>query len=97
MTFAVSHDVTKETDNRLTTAFTWKRNRLVNEMACHVLYDKCRKPQSVATVTDVKSRPRSRGRPVPLETVELVKLASRKLRINAKETMRIAEKLYTKG
>lgn len=28
---------------------------------------------------------------------ELEKLASRKLRINAKETMRIAEKLYTSG
>jgi DNA topoisomerase IA len=28
---------------------------------------------------------------------ELEKLASRKLRINAKETMQIAEKLYTRG
>lgn len=28
---------------------------------------------------------------------ELEKLASRKLKINAKETMRIAEKLYTQG
>ena len=28
---------------------------------------------------------------------ELEKLASRKLRINAKETMKIAEKLYTQG
>lgn len=32
----------------------------------------------------------------PLEQ-ELEKLASRKLRINAKETMKIAEKLYTQG
>lgn len=30
-------------------------------------------------------------------TQELEKLASRKLKINAKETMRIAEKLYTQG
>ncbi len=30
-------------------------------------------------------------------TQELEKLASRKLRISAKETMRIAEKLYTQG
>lgn len=28
---------------------------------------------------------------------ELEKLGSRKLRINAKETMKIAEKLYTQG
>ena len=33
----------------------------------------------------------------PTHTQELEKQASRKLRINAKETMRIAEKLYTQG
>lgn len=32
-----------------------------------------------------------------LLTQELEKLASRKLKINAKETMKIAEKLYTQG
>lgn len=32
-----------------------------------------------------------------LPTQELEKLASRKLKINAKETMKIAEKLYTQG
>ena len=32
-----------------------------------------------------------------MDTVELEKLASRKLRISAKETMKIAEKLYTSG
>lgn len=36
--------------------------------------------------------------PLPLsDQQELEKLASRKLRINAKETMKIAEKLYTQG
>ena len=32
-----------------------------------------------------------------MDTVELEKLSSRKLRISAKETMRVAEKLYTQG
>lgn len=35
--------------------------------------------------------------PPLLLTQELEKLASRKLKINAKETMKIAEKLYTQG
>ncbi|KAK2111038.1 DNA topoisomerase 3-alpha [Saguinus oedipus] len=51
----------------------------------------------MATVVEVRSKPKSKWRPQALDTVELEKLASRKLRINAKETMRIAEKLYTQG
>ncbi|KAJ8319013.1 hypothetical protein KUTeg_004104 [Tegillarca granosa] len=51
----------------------------------------------IAKVLDVKSKSKSKWRPQPLDTVELEKLASRKLKINAKETMKIAEKLYTQG
>ncbi len=32
-----------------------------------------------------------------MDTVEMEKLASRKLRIGAKQTMQLAESLYTKG
>uniref|UniRef100_A0A3Q3FX97 DNA topoisomerase n=1 Tax=Labrus bergylta TaxID=56723 RepID=A0A3Q3FX97_9LABR len=76
--------------------FTWKRNRLFHHTACLVLYQICME-DPMATVTSVTSKPKSKWRPVPLDTVELEKLASRKLRINAKETMKIAEKLYTQG
>ncbi|NXV02190.1 TOP3A topoisomerase, partial [Cettia cetti] len=76
--------------------FNWKRNRLFNHTACLVLYQMCME-DPVATVVDVVSKPKSKWRPLPLDTVELEKLASRKLKINAKETMTIAEKLYTKG
>lgn len=76
--------------------FTWKRNRLFDYLACLVLYEHCLQ-DPVAYVTDVKSRPKSKWRPQPLDTVELEKLSSRKLKINAKETMGIAEKLYTQG
>ncbi|NXM23962.1 TOP3A topoisomerase, partial [Oxyruncus cristatus] len=77
-------------------AFNWKRNRLFNHTACLVLYQMCME-DPVATVVEVASKPKSKWRPLPLDTVELEKLASRKLKINAKETMTIAEKLYTKG
>ncbi|NXV15399.1 TOP3A topoisomerase, partial [Cepphus grylle] len=76
--------------------FNWKRNRLFNHTACLVLYQMCME-DPVATVVEVGSKPKSKWRPLPLDTVELEKLASRKLKINAKETMRIAEKLYTQG
>ncbi|XP_019397469.1 PREDICTED: DNA topoisomerase 3-alpha [Crocodylus porosus] len=76
--------------------FSWKRNRLFNHTACLVLYQMCME-DPVATVVTIDSKPKSKWRPLPLDTVELEKLASRKLKINAKETMRMAEKLYTQG
>lgn len=79
-----------------TVEFSWKRNRLFSHTACLVLYQICME-NPMATVTSVTSKPKSKWRPLPLDTVELEKLASRKLRINAKETMKIAEKLYTQG
>ncbi|XP_023945939.1 DNA topoisomerase 3-alpha [Bicyclus anynana] len=84
------------TMNNLSVDFAWNRIRLFDHDACQVLHDVClESPQ--ARVTDVKTKPKSKWRPLPLDTVELEKLASRKLKINAKETMRIAEKLYTQG
>ncbi|KAL4241091.1 DNA topoisomerase 3-alpha [Mactra antiquata] len=76
--------------------FSWKRNRLFDYMACFVLYTHCLEAP-LAKVIDTKGKSKSKWRPVALDTVELEKLASRKLRISAKETMKIAEKLYTNG
>lgn len=76
--------------------FRWKRNRSFDFHACQVLFDLCIE-NPVATVIDVKSKNKSKWRPQALDTVELEKNASRKLKINAKETMKIAEKLYTQG
>ncbi|XP_028178062.1 DNA topoisomerase 3-alpha [Ostrinia furnacalis] len=84
------------TMNNLSVDFAWDRIRLFDRDACQVLHDIClENPQ--AKVCDVKTKPKSKWRPLPLDTVELEKLASRKLKINAKETMRLAEKLYTQG
>ncbi|XP_075035334.1 DNA topoisomerase 3-alpha isoform X2 [Mixophyes fleayi] len=79
-----------------TVEFSWKRNRLFNHTACLVLYQICMEDPT-ATVVQVGSKPKSKWRPVALDTVELEKLVSRKLKIGAKETMKIAEKLYTQG
>ncbi|XP_041978680.1 DNA topoisomerase 3-alpha [Aricia agestis] len=84
------------TMNNLSVDFAWDRVRLFDQQACQVLHDICTE-NPTATVTNVKTKPKSKWRPLPLDTVELEKLASRKLKINAKETMKLAEKLYTQG
>ncbi|GAB1611339.1 DNA topoisomerase 3-alpha-like, partial [Argonauta hians] len=76
--------------------FTWQRKHLFDYLVCLVFYEHCLESPT-AEVSDVKSKQKSKWRPQPLDTVELEKLASRKLRIGAKETMKIAEKLYTQG
>jgi len=45
----------------------------------------------------VETRPKSKWRPSPLNTIELQKLASRKLHMSSSRVMEIAEKLYNKG
>ncbi|XP_034948825.1 DNA topoisomerase 3-alpha isoform X2 [Chelonus insularis] len=76
--------------------FRWARGRLFEKLPCEIFLDICReKPE--ATVESVNSRPKSKWRPLPLDTIELEKQGSKKLRLNAKETMKIAEKLYTQG
>lgn len=50
-----------------------------------------------AHVINVAQKPKNKWRPQALDTIELEKLGSRKLKISAKETMTVAEKLYTQG
>ncbi|XP_030764441.1 DNA topoisomerase 3-alpha [Sitophilus oryzae] len=80
----------------LTTEFLWKRNRLFDKNACGAILDHC-KETPLATVESVDSKPKSKWRPLPLDTVEMEKTISKKLKINAKDTMKIAERLYTQG
>ncbi|KAJ9580304.1 hypothetical protein L9F63_004020 [Diploptera punctata] len=80
----------------LTVEFRWKRVHLFDQLYCDILFNKCVE-EPLARVESVKSKPKSKWRPLPLDTVEMEKLGSRKLKMNAKEMMRIAEKLYTQG
>lgn len=48
-------------------------------------------------ITSIDARVKSKFRPQPMDTVSLEKLASRKLRMTAKEALTHAEKLYTEG
>uniref|UniRef100_A0A914C8T8 DNA topoisomerase n=1 Tax=Acrobeloides nanus TaxID=290746 RepID=A0A914C8T8_9BILA len=76
--------------------FTWARSRLFNENAVEIFRDLCLEA-GIATVIGMVKKPKSKWRPLAMDTVELEKLAVRKLRMSAKTAMSIAEKLYGKG
>jgi len=88
--------VLHQPDEECKVEFSWQRNRLFDPEAAQVYKDICDENPK-AKVENVKSKPKSKWRPLPMDTVELEKLSSRKLKISAKETMKIAEKLYTSG
>ncbi|XP_076641227.1 topoisomerase 3-alpha isoform X2 [Halictus rubicundus] len=82
--------------DEISVEFRWVRGKLFEKLPCEVLLEMCLE-QPNATVEKVISKPKSKWRPLPLDTVELEKQGSRKLHLSAKETMKIAEKLYTQG
>ncbi|XP_029713941.2 DNA topoisomerase 3-alpha [Aedes albopictus] len=84
------------TIEELTVEFNWARNRLFDKQCCEAYLMLCQS-EPLVKIVSVTNKPKSKWRPTPLDTVELEKLGSRKLRINAKQTMTIAEKLYTQG
>jgi DNA topoisomerase III len=82
--------------NPVNVNFQWARDRLFDHFCALVIYERlCRNP--TATVQSVRGRPTRKWRPFPLTTVELQKLASRKLKISSQRVMQIAEKIYQKG
>lgn len=82
--------------NDLTVEYNWARNRLFDKACCEAILMLC-KAENQAIITNVQQKPKNKWRPQPMDTIELEKTGSRKLRMSAKEIMTIAEKLYTKG
>ena len=72
------------------TEFNWKRVRLFDQGAVQLYKDICDENPK-AKVEQVQKKPKSKWRPLPMDTVELEKLASRKLKISAKDTMKIGQ------
>lgn len=82
--------------DKLTVEFHWARHRLFDKACVEALLMMCRAdPQ--ALITDIQKKTKNKWRPVAMDTVELEKTGSRKLKLSAKTIMTIAEKLYTQG
>ena len=84
----------KEGENMVT--FNWERNRIFDKVICFTLLEKTLE-EKTCKVISVSKKEKKKYRPFPLNTVEMTKLISRKLHINSKEAMDIAEKLYRDG
>lgn len=61
--FSVTHKI-----DSLEVEFLWKRGRLFDELSCKVLHERCL-DRPLATVENVETKPKSKWRPVPLDTV----------------------------
>ncbi|KAI9576520.1 hypothetical protein GQX74_009577 [Glossina fuscipes] len=80
----------------LAVEFHWDRNRLFDKQACEDYYLIVLSKRK-AIVESVTVKRKSKWRHIPVDTAELEKLGSRKLKLSAKDIMTIAETLYTKG
>eukprot|EP01071_Lankesteria_metandrocarpae_P009818 Lankesteria_metandrocarpae@DN5251_c0_g1_i4.p2 len=77
--------------------FHWDRNRLFHRTIAMAILEMCVEGLDDAVVTDVNGSRKSKRSPFPLSTVEMIKLASRKLRMTSAKAMEVAEKLYQQG
>lgn len=82
--------------NNLTVDYNWNRHRLFDRDSCEAFLMICQS-NPLAKVINVAQKPKNKWRPQAMDTIELEKLGSRKLKMSAKETMTIAEKLYSNG
>ncbi|CAI4047833.1 hypothetical protein SUVZ_12G2720 [Saccharomyces uvarum] len=90
--------VVENKDSGGVTTFQWDRGHLFDRLSVLTFYETCIETAgNVAKVVDLRSKPTSKYRPLPLTTVELQKNCARYLRLNAKQSLDAAEKLYQKG
>ena len=90
-----SAQLTIKKDNR-TIPLTWSRGRIF-DLEIYSLFQKQIQPLTSVEVISIKETNGARTRPLPLNTVEMLKIASRSLGMGPKETMVFAERLYLKG
>ncbi|PAV79874.1 hypothetical protein WR25_22319 [Diploscapter pachys] len=88
--------VLAHTKDKVKAEFLWDRTHLFDKDVVTVILEDCREA-AVATVEEVTNKPKTKYRPVALDTVEFEKLAVRKLKMSAKAAMATAEKLYSQG
>lgn len=88
-------------NNIVLVEFNWTKERLYDKLLATQLMTKLqniyKQEKDALKITEVKAKIKIRKRPFPLNTVEMQKLASRKLKMQSHRTMTIAEKLYNMG
>jgi DNA topoisomerase-3 len=75
----------------------WEAGRSFNKSKTEGLTQKAFEESPVVTVTSVVTKDKKQGRPVPLNTVALLKAASKALGIGPHAALQSAERLYLSG
>ncbi|XP_062517426.1 DNA topoisomerase 3-beta-1-like [Corticium candelabrum] len=74
----------------------WERGRIFDKEVVQVFMALV-KQTTTAKVLSVQQKEKSKSRPLPLNTVEMLRVASSGLNIGPQHTMQLAERLYTQG
>ncbi|KAH7939584.1 hypothetical protein HPB52_014451 [Rhipicephalus sanguineus] len=82
--------------NEQTMTLDWERGRIFDREVAMVFLSQTTNIKE-ATITDVTQKEKSKPRPVALNTVELMRIASSGLGMGPHHAMQIAERLYTQG
>lgn len=75
----------------------WNSGRSFNQAKVQKLINECTENGGICEVTNVVSKEKKQGRPVPLNTVNLLKACSKALGIGPHAAMQTAERLYLNG
>ena len=76
---------------------TWESGRSFNKKKTEALVEKALEENPLVKVTNVIKKEKKQGRPVPLNTVALLKASSKALGIGPHAAMQAAERLYLSG
>lgn len=76
---------------------SWESGRSFNKQKTEALVAKALEEKPMVTVTSVVTKDKKQGRPVPLNTVSLLKACSKALGIGPHSAMQAAERLYLSG
>ena len=83
-----------ESERRIT--LDWERMRCFDKEVASMFVAMV-KGHDTATVTSVTSKEKVKERPIALNTVELMRMASSGLNMSPHHAMQVAERLYTQG
>uniref|UniRef100_A0A0K0G0Q1 DNA topoisomerase n=1 Tax=Strongyloides venezuelensis TaxID=75913 RepID=A0A0K0G0Q1_STRVS len=83
--------------NGVKTEFTWERGKLFYKSVVESFLAICQNKKSMAKIAYIERNPKTKFRPVAMDTICLEKLAVRVLKMSAKKAMDMAEKLYSSG
>jgi len=92
----VQADTAPGTDQNKTLSLEWERVRLFDKEVA-VTFQQMIKQFTSAVVQSVVTKDKAKERPIALNTVELMRVASSGLGMSPQHAMMIAEKLYTQG